>query len=79
MQSTGYQAFWALFAVGFVVTFVWIFHIWSGYRELNQVSRTRSAIAFAIYLLLSPLAIGLQFLMASSLSSFAPAAFPSEL
>jgi hypothetical protein len=79
MKSTGYKVMWAVMGLGFIVTFIWIFHVWRTYRELNQVSRLRSAIAFLTFVLLSPLAIGLQFVMASSFSAAAPPAFPAEL
>jgi hypothetical protein len=79
MKSAGYQAFLLLFAVGFVVVFIWIFRIWGTYRELNQVSKVRSIIAFVVYMLLSPLAIGLQMLMAQNLLGVTPPPFPAEL
>ena len=79
IKSTGYRAFWVVFGVGFVLVLVWVFRIWRTYRELNQVSKTRSAIAFVIFLLLSPVAIALQFGMAAGLSATAAPHFPAEL
>jgi hypothetical protein len=79
MKSTGYRALWLVVGLGFVVAFVWIFRIWRTYRELNQVSRARSAVAFVIFALLSPVAIALQLGMAASLSGAAPPHFPAEL
>jgi len=78
-HSAGFLSFSALLMIGFVLVFVWIFKIWRTYRDLNQVSRGRSAIAFIVYLLLSPLAIGVQMLMGSSLTSGASTPFPAEL
>ena len=79
MKSTGYKALWLLMGLGFVVAFIWIFRIWRTYRELNGVSCGRSAIAFVIFALLSPVAIALQFGMAASLSRATPPSFPAEL
>jgi len=78
-HSGGFMAMCAVFVVGFVLVFMWIFRIWRTYRDLNQVSRMRSAVAFVIYLTLSPLALGLQGFMGSSLSTAAPTPFPAEL
>jgi hypothetical protein len=79
MKSTGYRALWLVIGIGFVVAFIWIFRIWRTYRELNQVSRALSAVAFAIFASLSPIAIVLQFGMAASLSGAAPPSFPADL
>ena len=79
MKSTGYKAVWLLIGLGLIVAFIWVFRIWSVYRELNGVSRMRSAIAFVIFLLLSPVAIALQFGMAASFSGATPPPFPAEL
>ena len=78
-RSLGFEAFVVLLALGFVATFIWIFKIWRAYRDLNQTSKARSGIAFAIFLLLSPVALGLQLLMGSTLYSRAPASFPAKL
>ena len=47
--------------LGLVAAFIWIFRVWRTYRELNAVSSGRSAIAFVIFALLTPVAIALQF------------------
>jgi hypothetical protein len=79
MKSAGYRALWLVIALGFVVAFIWIFRMWRTYRELNQVSRARSVIAFLIFAVLSPVAIALQFAMAAGLSGATPPHFPAEL
>ncbi len=79
MRSAGFHAFWILLALGLVATFIWIFRIWGAYRDLNQTSKARSAVAFTIYMLLSPLILGLQVLMGSSMYTAAPTPFPAEL
>jgi hypothetical protein len=79
MKSAGYRVMWIVVGLGFVVAFIWIFRIWRTYRDLNQVSRGRSAIAFVIFMVLSPVAIALQFGMAAALSGATPPAFPAEL
>jgi len=79
MKSAGYRVLWVLIGLGFMVTFLWAFRIWRTYRELNRASRTRSTIAFVIFLLLSPVPIALQFGMAASLSGATPPTFPAEL
>jgi hypothetical protein len=80
MKSTGYKALWLLMGLGFVVALIWILQIWRTYRESSMgVSPGRSAIAFVIFALLSPVAIALQFSMAASLSGAWPPSFPAEL
>jgi hypothetical protein len=69
MKSTGYKALWLLMGLGFVVALIWILQIWRTYRESSMgVSPGRSAIAFVIFALLSPVAIALQFSMAVAVS-----------
>src|SRR5215471_4551402 len=79
MKSAGYRGLWLAIGLGYVVAFIWIFRIWRTYRELNAVSRARSALAFLIFALLSPVAIALQLGMAASLSGATPPPFPAEL
>ena len=79
LRSAGFKTLGVLFAMGILAVYVWIFAIWRSYRELNQVSRVRSAIAFVVYLMLSPIALGLQFLMGASLFSPTQTPFPAEL
>jgi hypothetical protein len=76
MKSTGYKAFWALLRR-------LCRHLCLDFSHLEQLPRTQPGFPDAfdrrfryLRILLRPLAIGLQFLMASSLSSSAPAAFP---
>ncbi len=79
MRSPGFHVFWILLGLGLLATFVWIFRIWRAYRDLNQTSKVRSGVAFVIYMLLSPLILGLQLLMGSSMYTAAPASFPAKL
>lgn len=78
-RSVGFQVFAVLLALGLALTFVWIFKIWRAYRDLNQTSKARSGIAFAIFLLFSPVALGLQLLMGSTLYNNTPTSFPPKL
>ena len=78
-RSAGFISFAVLLAIGFLLVLVWIFKIWRTYRDLNHVSRGRSAVALFLYVLLSPLAMGVQLLLGSSLATAAPTPFPAEL
>ena len=79
VRSVGFKACAIIFAGGLLTLFLWIFLFWGAYRKLNQVSKTRSAIAYVIYLLLSPIPLGLQLLMGSVVSPPTIAPFPAEL
>lgn len=78
-RSAGFLSLLVLLAVGFGLVCIWILKIWRTYRDLNQVSRARSSVAFVIYMLLSPFAIGLQLLMGASMTTAAPTPFPADL
>lgn len=66
LNSTGFRVFWIIFGAGILLVFGWVFWIWGAYRELNQVSKARSGIAFAVYCLLSVPATVLVALIGSS-------------
>lgn len=79
-NNSGYRAFSAIVVLAFVATYAWIFCVWGAYRELLQLSRLRSALALAIFLVLSPLLFVAQQKMAATvIPSRRGPAVPSEL
>lgn len=65
---TALIVFEAIGVLGYLAAYVWVFAVWGAYRDLNQVSRLRSGIAFVIFVLLSipALAAGLAITYAVS-------------
>jgi hypothetical protein len=52
MKSTGYKAFWALFAVGFAATFVWIFTFGAATANSTRFpARVRPSLSLSTYCL----------------------------
>lgn len=64
LENTAFRVYVALVCCGFAIMYLWMFFLWGAYRELMQVSRLRSAIAFCIYAALSPFLLLVQSLMA---------------
>jgi hypothetical protein len=62
-ESGGYRIFIGLLAAGAVATLAWILVVWGAYREMMQVSKTRSAIALLLFVVLSPILLAVQMLM----------------
>jgi len=79
LRSEGVKALFLVLALGIVAVFVWIFFIWRAYRELNRVSKFRSAVAFVLFLVFSSIVLALQLLMGASLSPTTETPFPTEL
>jgi hypothetical protein len=79
MKSSGYLWFWALFGIGLLLVFVWLFFVWGAYRELTGVSKLRSGIAFVIFVVLGLVSMTLQLLMAGSMSPASKSVFPAKL
>ena len=78
--SGGAKAFLAIVSVGFLFVYFWIYLVWGAYRELTQVSKFRSGIAFTIFVTLSPVAFFVQALMArTALPARDRPQFPAEL
>jgi hypothetical protein len=63
LKNGGYVAFLVLMGIAVVVVYAWIFWIWGAYRQLMQLSRMRSGIAFFLFTTFSPLLFLVQFLM----------------
>ncbi|HVO59999.1 MAG TPA: hypothetical protein VMT53_03640 [Terriglobales bacterium] len=79
VRSEGVKALFLVLALGIVAVYVWAFVVWRSYRELNRVSKFRSAIAFVVFLGFSPMVLALQLLMGASLSPTTVTPFPTEL
>jgi hypothetical protein len=81
--SAGYVDFSRIAAAGLVAVCAWIIVVWGAYRRLNNLSRTRSAIALVVFLALTPLLMGIQtFMQANVMLSRDRAAvrhFPADL
>ena len=79
--SASYKAYLIILGVGFLAVYIWILGVWGAYRKLNQLSRWRSVVAFAIFFVLSLPTLLIQMFMGGSLFSFQPAQepLPAEL
>ena len=79
--SAGFKAYLIILGIGFLAVYLWILGVWGAYRKLNKLSRSRSVVAFAIFFVLSLLAILIQMFMAAGLFSLQPAQepLPAEL
>ena len=62
-NSLGYKVFLVLSGVAMIAVYGWILWIWDAYRQLMQVDKRRSGIAFLLFTALSPLLILVQLLM----------------
>ena len=79
-KSGGYQVYIGMLTLGFLATYVWILAIWGAYRQMLQMSKRRSAVAFLLFTMLSPVLILAQMLMAYSLAlSRTTPAVPNDL
>ncbi len=81
VHNDAVHASWAILAMGFVVVYIWVFVVWGAYRQLNSVSKLRSAIAYALYIMLSILALPFILVMMQTMN-FTPlprADLPKEL
>jgi hypothetical protein len=61
--GAAYVGFMSIVGVGLIAVYVWIFVVWGAYRQLNDVSRGRSAIALTVFTVVSPALLGIQILM----------------
>jgi hypothetical protein len=68
-NSVGYVGFCLIVAAGLIAVYAWIVLVWGAYRQLNSVSRARSATALAVFTLLSPFLICIQILMQFNLTA----------
>jgi hypothetical protein len=59
--------------------FVWTFIVWGSYRQLNGVTKLRSGIVLAIFVVLTPFLYVLQYLMLNAIIDMKPATFPEDL
>jgi len=67
--GVGIHGYWILMGLGFVAVYSWLVVAWGAYRSLNDVSRTSSAIALALFTAMSPFLLGIQALMQANLVS----------
>jgi hypothetical protein len=74
-HGIGFRVFLFLNSLAMVATFAWIYTIWGAYRELMQVSETRSAISLLVFSLVSPCLLVIQALM--MYSTFEPRTTPA--
>ncbi len=65
LNGVGAMVYLGILAVGVLGTLVWISVVWGAFRELNSLSKTRSAVAFAIFVTLSFVVLALEALMGS--------------
>ena len=63
LKHGGYVAFLVLLGIAVMAVYAWIFWIWDAYRQLMQLSRMRSGVAFLLFTTFSPLLFLVQFLM----------------
>lgn len=61
--TVGSLGYLLILGAGFVAVYVWILVVWGAYRRLNNVSRTRSAIALTVYTIVSPLLLAFVVVM----------------
>jgi len=61
--TSGVVGFLLILVAGFFAVYVWIVVVWGAYRQLNGVSRERSAIALAIYTMTIPVLLALQYFL----------------